>query len=279
MTRPSNIKSKEIERLRKRVTFNAQGGKLPDLNEVERKMGGTIKRLTDAGFPIPPCWRDRERTACETADVSKCPAACHRAALFHRCDISLDIRNILAEAEGPQHPVTLVLPQWQRPVGDLASFSVSGAMQKLRSQLRSITDYPVVLSGGFEVSLNRTLAGEPYWQWHVHAMVVGVPDERLHEALYPPPEGRSPEVLRPLLVGKVRSLTRQLAYAMKGTPCARTAYLDETERRRHRGHRLDAAHQRELELFMAGKTADELLITVGIRRVKGKHRPLKRQHT
>lgn len=268
------------ERMKQREAFNRQGAELPDLQETERRMRTTVKRLTDVDHEIPECWHDPEFEKCAHTDVSKCPAACHRAALFHRCDISLDYRKLLAEASGPKYAVTLVLPQWRREVGDLATFSLSGAQQKLRSLLRKIEGYDPVLVGGFEVSLNTDLSKECFWQWHAHFIVTSVPEAELKRVLMPPPEELAPWVPRPLRVDKVLKLTRQLGYAMKGFPKARTAYVDEQrQQRRHRGHRLDAAHQREHELFMAALTTEQVLITVGIRRVKGKPTRIRRQNT
>ena len=57
------------------------------------------------------------------------------------------------------------------------------------------------------------------------------------------------------------------------------AYTDDEQQKRHRGHRLDTAHQREHELYMARLTTEQLLTSVGIRRVKGIPRLLKRQHS
>jgi hypothetical protein len=220
-------------------------------------------------------WNGRQFGSCEPdwCPHALCWDACHFAARNRRLKEIVSAHALLTAHGGPLVDISLVDPSWQRRIGDLHSSNIPAARQKIYRRLKEIPD--LIAIGSFEACVNTELDGSQHWAMGLHAIAAGATKEDLRRALKLPAATRLRH-RRPLVLGDVGNLGRQLAYALKHFVEERRAYRNPSNGRIQRRHLPLPSHLwLEHDAWLASLPSGARTIAIGCERRHGRFHPIR----
>ena len=152
-------------------------------------------------------FRDCRRNHC---GLIKCAEACWFGSRRRWLDDALASYGLLQRHRGPLYEVRIVREQWQRPIGQLKTCSISAAKKFNRRQLDSLNRPDVVAVGSFKTAVDAN-AGR--WVGEIHQIVGGIDKVNLRRIFSPwrKPPGVTRNYLSIEEVEDLNSYSRQSA--------------------------------------------------------------------
>jgi len=204
-----------------------------------------------------------------------CADACYFAARNRRIKEISSGYGLLTKRGGPFADISLVHPRWQHEIGKLRIFSIPAARQWFYRRLKKLRD--VIVIGSFEACVNTELDGTHHWALGLHAIAAGASKSELRNALSFSTDPRLPASAKPLLLGEVDNLGRQLGYALKHFVEERRAYINPNNDRIQRRHLPPSSELwAEHDAWLASLPSGARTIAIGCERRHGRFFPLHR---
>lgn len=165
--------------------------------------------------------------------------------------------------------ITIASPRWQRPVGNLSSFSIRKAKRQIYALLKETGMPKSIAFGRFEVVLHRALTGALVWRPHFHIVLIA---DDLQLAVGGLRRGLKSHGPRTLVTRPVSDFRRLTSYLNKGISGLKEEYVANGSVRT-RGKPLSGHGGAELELFtyMLKRPLKDLVLNHGIRLPRSIH--------
>jgi hypothetical protein len=184
--------------------------------------------------------------------------------------------KLLINHSGPLFFVTIAHPKWEIPVGQLEGANIDAAKQWLGRRLQRLPS-PVLVVGGFEVSLRVELNGEMSWAGHLHLVIAGAGEDEVKTTLEIERHYQKRRYAKPLKVLLIGTLVERLGYCTKRIVKRAIAYIGKNGRQQRRDLPLTTRHQIEFDSWLLSLPAGSRTILFGCRLHHGQLR--KTKHT
>ena len=222
-----SVSTPSWRKLLPRFETRADARQRRDILVSQLKGGGRQQRR--AGRRLRRC---RSKAPCEKPICPRCVRRLRRSFVKSALNCIDNVRDKCQLKELPITAFSAILTEEQYAVGDLDAADLNRINERL--QRRHLRCGFSLVFAGVDLSFNTRSDGreQPYWQFHVYGVVIGLDPEKTRarlEPLYP----ASPNTPRPLLVKECNDLAEPLSYAIK-------PYFSERVNYRHKNGRMHA---------------------------------------
>lgn len=163
-----------------------------------------------------------------------CSAGCYYGVREQRLNLIVNAFERISALDVPVCEVSIVHPNWTRPVGCLNEIPIKNAQQWNYRRLAEL-DKECLAIGSFEVCVNEELDGSEHWAGQIHEITAGPSKSELDKVLKIRSK-KLPKGAKPIRVRPIENLGRQLGYALKRLVELRRAYINQRTGRQGQNH-------------------------------------------